>query len=93
MDIDVYHCPNCDVVQGPSLSEYLGQHGSPHLTPHAFGFPPPFPGGGEERVSLQSEFFPFLPWGDGSSPVSPEANINWLIEQHFRALHSLCLLQ
>lgn len=23
VDIDVYHCPNCDVVQGPSLSEYL----------------------------------------------------------------------
>lgn len=23
MDIDVYHCPNCDVVQGPSLSEWL----------------------------------------------------------------------
>lgn len=22
VDIDVYHCPNCDVVQGPSLSEY-----------------------------------------------------------------------
>lgn len=21
MDIDVYHCPNCDVVRGPSLSE------------------------------------------------------------------------
>lgn len=23
MDIDVYHCPNCNVVQGPSLSEWL----------------------------------------------------------------------
>lgn len=23
MDIDVYHCPNCDVVRGPSLSECL----------------------------------------------------------------------
>lgn len=21
MDIDVYHCPSCDVLQGPSLSE------------------------------------------------------------------------
>lgn len=23
MDIDVYHCPNCDVLRGPSLSEYF----------------------------------------------------------------------
>lgn len=27
VDIDVYHCPNCDVVQGPSLSEYLSSAG------------------------------------------------------------------
>lgn len=27
VDIDVYHCPNCDVVQGPSLSEYFSSAG------------------------------------------------------------------
>lgn len=60
VDIDVYHCPNCDVVQGPSLSEYLssvGQdlHGFPHPTPRRLRVPSSLSGG--ERVSLQSEFF------------------------------------
>lgn len=87
VDIDVYHCPNCDVERGPSLSEYILPHIQAHSNQTSSFSPAALPptdcrtgpvGGGS--LSAQLHFSFLANGGMGHLQKAQRADINRLIE-------------